>query len=250
MPHQIHSLATPFIISFPTILQHNSIMAQFVDLANLNISDYSFKFSKKTNQVGIIWLQPTSVSVQLNSIDRDGWLSAPYGVSCTENKKRLTLETHSSAIIEKLRAIEAYAQLKVEENKAVWFESKKAKPELSSCVSVTDTGRTLVRVKYVSDGYNSVRVWIGSPSGQLLSYRPGVETDITPAALMAVRVKIWGIWTYGNKYGLGISAEEVMLITHPRMNTPTLTLPFSTMVNSSECGDVDTLSNSSKTIDL
>jgi hypothetical protein len=208
-------------------------MAQFVELSQLNITQYSFKFSKRSNSVGIIWLQPNTISVQLNNVDTDGWLSAPYGVSCTENKKRLTLETHSVALVDRIRAIEDYVQLKVEENKQIWFDSKKAKPEMSRCLSVSDTGRTFVRVKYVSEGYNSVRVWVGSPSGQVLSYRPGVERDISPSSLMAVRVKIWGIWTYGNKYGLGISAEEIMMISHPKLATPTLFLPFTSVVESS-----------------
>lgn len=207
-------------------------MSQFVNLADLNITQYSFKFSKKTNQVGIIWMQPAAVSVQLNNVESDGWMSAPYGVSCTENKKRLTLETHSSELISRVRAIEDYVQLKVEENKALWFDSKKVKPEMSHCVNVSDTGRTFIRVKYVSDGYNAVRVWVGSPSGQLLSYREGVESDINSSSLLAVRVKLWGIWTYGNKYGLGISAEEVMVIRHPRLNTPSLNLPFTSMAES------------------
>ena len=204
-------------------------MAQFINLSDFNIENYSFKFSKKTNQVGIIWIQPAAVSVQLNTIETDGWMSAPYGVSCTENKKRLTLETHSAPLIERVRVIEDYVQLKVEENKALWFDSKKVKPEMSRSVNVSDTGRTFLRVKYVSDGYNAVRVWVGSPSGQLLSYREGCESDINSSSLLAVRVKLWGIWTYGNKYGLGISAEEVMVIRHPRLNTPSLNLPYTSI---------------------
>lgn len=225
-------------------------MAQFINLSDFNIENYSFKFSKKTNQVGIIWIQPAAVSVQLNTIETDGWMSAPYGVSCTENKKRLTLETHSAPLIERVRVIEDYVQLKVEENKALWFDSKKVKPEMSRSVNVSDTGRTFLRVKYVSDGYNAVRVWVGSPSGQLLSYREGCESDINSSSLLAVRVKLWGIWTYGNKYGLGISAEEVMVIRHPRLNAPSLNLPYTSIEECSANEDTRSTTSLSGGVDM
>jgi hypothetical protein len=209
---------------------------QFYDLCAVDVSrDFHLSpaLTKGRGGVNFVWSCP-NLSIQLNDVVRDGWLSAPFGVNSSvedPERRQLTLVTASPTIVGKLQELEQNLIAQVEANRVAWFGSRRK--DLKFCPLVKPHGdqgthfkiNTKVRVGKTK----TTEIWVGAQDGVCMAYERGSVQSINRDSDLAVRVTVWGVWIRGGDYGLGVSCQEVMVVNPTRSSMPNMSLPY-TMV--------------------
>lgn len=175
-------------------------MVDSISIKNVNTS------TSANSNVVTAWLKPASVHLQLNDITIDDWMTID-NLYDKDGNCRIKISTLSRPILDKLLELEDAIHKICDKNSRKWFNSGVKK----EWVSIIKEDK--ISIKLQLNGARSSVIWVTDPNQQILSYRRGITTDLSEGAKVMVKVRIWGVWFYEDKMGLGLCVDEIVVFS-------------------------------------
>ena len=197
----------------------------------LSLDTSTLKYTKHAGKTGFnaLYLQ-RPLSFQLNDVEGQGWVTAPFGVSEPyrgSKKQSLAIHLTNEHLIGKFMELEALNKTVIKKHPA-WFEGNAKEYEYKPMLTTLDDGRIIVRTKVnFSDG-KLTKVWKATACSGGLMYTEGSAADITRDCMLSARFHFNGMWIQNKAIGMGLYVDEILVLPaahEMEITSPTLNIP-------------------------
>jgi hypothetical protein len=173
----------------------------------------------------LFYLDNFRYNIQLNQVNEEGWLYAPFGinermgdseaasVSFPVSGVSYRNQDNHQKLIRNVQIMEASILSA--------FKAKMGKEakEAHSIVKTLSDGTQILTLKANRYGKESAKVKVWQADNGM--YQRREAQDVKPGSMCVVTAKLWGVWCYNKRYGLGLKAVEVVMKPEEVIMAPT-----------------------------